>query len=1180
MSSTSFIVHRGADGSRLRAILALSILKSLDHGKIEALNSMGIHTVSDLLHWVPVHRARVVRAIARGHIAHDVDLRPFISDADLADDPAALVDRSPALIDGIGAATAQRLAEAFEVNTVGDLAGFAPFLEAESLMKHEAAPFSEDASAPDELIPRAIGAVASTIRFSSMMLDKTVKLSGIQLLSPQGADPVLSSVFVGPSPLSLTVGYVALQNQRWVNMGTHLGEVVHSLALAPGESRNIGIVDWKRTMITRRSEDTTAGETLSADLFHTRALDEVARGVAQEHQWGRTTAVAATGVAGLGAVASGAAVGAAAGGVAGSVSGVGIGAVAGAIIGGVASSESGGWGAIPGLAAGAVVGAAAGAVVGAVGGAVIGGAAGGVGFIMSDSHGDRSVVGEDRQNIMDLTSQKASFVRSLRSTIVLEDTQAESATARTFNVTNYNHSHSLNLTYYEILQKYHVELRTERLEPFVIIPVKPIDFTREIIAAYWDILKWGIPNTALVDAFDKLVNSKGELKLPSQPITDPSQALVTYMEFRLTRPFLSDHPDDNTNVPGRHNCWVEAGAAGGPAMIWQSSGVDNNTNKIDKITTAADFSLPLASIDRVKVQLPPRNVPRPDIWPYSLMLKEARITIPGSPNQVVIQDIDLGTQRTDRFSTRQWDLMYDCKLAQSIEQDQSQQQQVDSYDALNEVMMYIQRRRYLFTRLLLIGIETEQLVDMISSLSLHGSVLGIPVLLKEFVDPVPFAFSSRGILLRMKHMTSAPAAIAALAGYEAELAQWFATALKDRQMTTSDEVFLPSSGVFGEAVLGRSNASEKIDLTRFWNWQDSPIPNSAPAIDAVSTDSRAQATPALQPTVPANVLNIMSAPALPDPTGMTGILAAIQNGNMFRDMSKSEVLAGVMTNLASAAEHAATSAGTLAGQAAEQALKSAVDLAGKVADLAAKVAASVPEQKSSSPAASVPSGTADTMPIESAPTMIASEDPPKNITHEGGRMNARAQRSTPGAPAETSKKDNFDFQYHFKSYDGSLLSGAFTFKYYKDLKTIPTGEMEVVSGLYADILSFERNNDTGTVEITGTPSAGDPGAQQILRGIGSFKLPRDSSSVLMKVNMESTPVKITATSKEEAFHKFQASLEGEAGLPGLLKKIIGIDDFKLKGTVAGETGTTTANETTFEWEVKVPTGRLDVAQVI
>lgn len=46
-------------------------------------------------------------------------------------------------------------------------------------------------------------------------------------------------------------------------------------------------------------------------------------------------------------------------------------------------------------------------------------------------------------------------------------------------------------------------------------------------------------------------------------------------------------------------------------------------------------------------------------------------------------------------------------------------------------------------------------------------------------------------------------------------------------------IALPTQGVLGEAVLGHCPSAEKIDLTRFWNWQDSPIPQ-APDIAPVS----------------------------------------------------------------------------------------------------------------------------------------------------------------------------------------------------------------------------------------------------------------------------------------------------------------------------------------------------------
>lgn len=46
-------------------------------------------------------------------------------------------------------------------------------------------------------------------------------------------------------------------------------------------------------------------------------------------------------------------------------------------------------------------------------------------------------------------------------------------------------------------------------------------------------------------------------------------------------------------------------------------------------------------------------------------------------------------------------------------------------------------------------------------------------------------------------------------------------------------ITLPTSGVLGEAVLGHCPSAEKIDLTRFWNWQDSPG-DEATAIEGVT----------------------------------------------------------------------------------------------------------------------------------------------------------------------------------------------------------------------------------------------------------------------------------------------------------------------------------------------------------
>ena len=58
-----------------------------------------------------------------------------------------------------------------------------------------------------------------------------------------------------------------------------------------------------------------------------------------------------------------------------------------------------------------------------------------------------------------------------------------------------------------------------------------------------------------------------------------------------------------------------------------------------------------------------------------------------------------------------------------------------------------------------------------------------------------------------------------------------------------DERSVPiqTGGVFAEAVLSRASAPQKLDITRFWNWQDSPIPLSPSDIAPVANGSRGTA---------------------------------------------------------------------------------------------------------------------------------------------------------------------------------------------------------------------------------------------------------------------------------------------------------------------------------------------------
>ena len=114
-------------------------------------------------------------------------------------------------------------------------------------------------------------------------------------------------------------------------------------------------------------------------------------------------------------------------------------------------------------------------------------------------------------------------------------------------------------------------------------------------------------------------------------------------------------------------------------------------------------------------------------------------------------------------------------------------------------------------------------------------------------------------------------------------------------------IALPTKGVLGEAVLGRCSSAEKIDLTRFWNWQDSPS-DTAPTISPVELPtgsaplSSSAAAPNSLTSLPSLINNVLTAPT-PD----TALLQALgANAAAQKDfdsaLTGASQLAGLVSN--------------------------------------------------------------------------------------------------------------------------------------------------------------------------------------------------------------------------------------------------------------------------------------------
>ncbi|MFH1121229.1 MAG: hypothetical protein V1775_15525 [Bacteroidota bacterium] len=1043
---------------------SVSCIKELTTEQIQALQSVGITRISDLLHFDPINNAKMLMSLVKDEIVIDLNKANILDDS-LTDTPVNQISSLPVkALKGIGDPFAKIFKDSFGVSTIEQLAVFKPYTDAERLILKHANEFSEPSSAPEELMPKIVGSVGSQSSYSNFIKERRVSFKNLELvLDGQRVfvDSRLAGLFLtgnrritqGLQIPEIQLGYISKLTQKWINYGTHLGEVIHSLPLAPGESRNIAVIDWKSRQKSARSESTEANEQLTNELFHKRALDEVTRSTAAELQKGGTNIEASTlAVAGAGVLGAGLA-----GGIAGVLPGAAIGGIVGAVAG-APIADGGGLTIAGGALAGAVIGFGVGAAAG-IGVSLVGTANQQLGTIQSDSKGDRTIDASMSQNIDEIIKQKSSSIRSLWSSVIVTDEKAENEQLTTRNVTNYNHSHALTIQYFEVLQHYRTELCLSQAEPFLLMPFAPLDFTFDLIADFWSILKFGVRDINLKNDFEKLINnvddsieSSGIIHLDIMHIGLQRTAnnVNTFMGFEIK-------PQPEVNVLG----------------IDQSKSIDNNQ---------AIFAFPAETeankLTGVQIEGLAENE-TVYIYVFARMKDENNRKIPKTIRNVQFKADENGL------------VTYPFSLVESnVVNPENRRRSID------ELEKYFNAHRYFFTRLLLLAIEKEQLTDLVEALILRVPVadnsnsryagsprgrgtypeytenyhnssnrsytsvlsdlissgvrnlltgiihqnrspkLPLAVLfdslnealnqigesiaenaavkpkteadkrriadaiqkiidawfarhkdffkdkkevdlkikkllnkaflvtddfnsfddyihLSEFIDSTPIAITGNTLMFKMKKVVDKEvlqnsllknnSKIKELRDYPDEIYNYLGDVLKNKeQHTVSSDIYLPTSGVFAEAILGRSNASEKIDITRYINWQDMPIPHLAPAINALSQNQHNNNVLDTSPTIPGNVLNVVNPPALPDPTGMAGVLNAIQNGNIFRDMSKSDQLVTVMGNLSNLAQSMAQQAGSLAGQAQSDALKAATEIGKQVAQLASQAASQAP----------------------------------------------------------------------------------------------------------------------------------------------------------------------------------------------------------------------------------------------
>lgn len=631
--------------------------------------------------------------------------------------------------------------------------------------------------------------------------------------------------------------------QTWTPVGLSLGQLLHSLALAPGEATRVAVVDWSRRVAVRTEEQIAEDEGLRNEMGRKRSLAEVTQAVAAESQQGQSGFTQTGSSWGIGAGAAGEYKG-----------------VSAAVNFGYSRTDA-------------------------------------QGSAFSSSQGQRNLSGSLAQNIQDRTEQNASLARGRRASIVSEVSTEEAETLSTRVVANYNHMHALSVLYFEVVQLYRTRTEVIDVEPLLYLPVKPFDFSNaELVERYRGVLAEVALNA---EARDSLLGIERK-KAPSAEAPAGTGGIVTIsldgargVNATLNGAALNDAAAfkramgpsaelgaTEIRLHTREAAWVEIrvpaefgsmreplkkfltlkvdGPAGLKSMpFFERTGL---TALMPYAVRPYDQGVRLERTQRLDVELAPR-VGTGSSYRIDLLFQRLDPAgIPGgdivSVEYAVVVDVNDTTLTLGSVSFRP----------------EAAPTRVETGPPPFDLPRHLNANALHYTMALLRRGDPALLGLVLGRIQWAGGSL------LSAVDPVPVAHCGNYLVFRWTALLASPVWQVLLGDR--------GLAPEQRALGASEALVpMPSGGVFAEAVQGRFNSAEKLDLTRFWNWQDSPIPLQPPEIAALQAGLRQGGQNLTPSQLGAANLRQQEAPALPDPTGLAKALEGAVKGDAFRDMS-------------------------------------------------------------------------------------------------------------------------------------------------------------------------------------------------------------------------------------------------------------------------------------------------------
>nr|MDJ0891819.1 hypothetical protein [Gammaproteobacteria bacterium] len=476
-----------------------------------------------------------------------------------------------------------------------------------------------------------------------------------------------------------------------------------------------------------------------------------------------------------------------------------------------------------------------------------------MGLTASFSTGKRDLSAQAQNALNQRTAERSQSLRSRRASVVREVTEAESETMNARILANYNRRHALNIEYFEVLQTYSLNTKLTDWHRCIFIPLKTIDFSKpENIKTHRTKLYQIFLDLERKDLVKHLLQGENGR---SEEIRGRLKTLESEIDS------LRRKSSDVSAIAQR---------------------VVNDLNSKHYLFTSRIISETFSKIDEFNSRYQIDEFPGESQTNYEVRLQEAHEFF-----QQIREETrnDLHSKEVEEAALRE-------RLLQAV---------LPLEERLADDSLFLSQQVWM-------RMDPFRVYQMLQKIKLGGKALS------AMVDPHPVGVFGNYVAFRWGFRDDSGNNGSEVWQMDRKTFEKKFVAPEDNGASeNSTTVAVPSDGIFAEAVLGRSEAAEEIDDTKFWKWEEHHIPILPPEIKELESRDRSGSmeltTAALDPSLAA-----LRSQTPADISHIAQAITALQNGGMFRNMSG---LAELTQQSAALAGH--SSAG--AKHAAEQAQK-------------------------------------------------------------------------------------------------------------------------------------------------------------------------------------------------------------------------------------------------------------------